>query len=184
MEIKIKSTQILQVLNIISWMIFVGICIDAGGFLTNTIYATAVSPNVASHFWGNLNLSELYNYDSGQFLVVTSYLIIVTVLKALLFFLIVKVLYDKKLNLKQPFNTAIGKFIFNMSYISLFIGLFSIWGKNYIQWIESKNITMPSIELLKIGGGDVWIFMGIVLLIIGFIFKRGIEIQQENDLTI
>jgi len=37
---------------------------------------------------------------------------------------------------------------------------------------------------MRLAGADVWLFMGIVLLIIAFIFKKGIEIQSENDLTI
>jgi hypothetical protein len=34
------------------------------------------------------------------------------------------------------------------------------------------------------GGSDVWIFMGITLLVIAHIFKKGIEIQEEHELTV
>ena len=43
---------------------------------------------------------------------------------------------------------------------------------------------MPDVQSLGLGGGDVWIFMGITLLVIAKVFKRGVEIQSENDLTI
>ena len=43
---------------------------------------------------------------------------------------------------------------------------------------------MPDIQYLKFGGADVWLFMGIILLVIAQIFKRGVEIQSENELTI
>ena len=36
MEIKISTKQILKILYVISWIIFVGVCIDAGGFISNT----------------------------------------------------------------------------------------------------------------------------------------------------
>ena len=43
---------------------------------------------------------------------------------------------------------------------------------------------MPTIHVLKIAGGDVWLFMGVVLFVIAYIFKRGIELQEELDLTV
>jgi len=47
-----------------------------------------------------------------------------------------------------------------------------------------KGISMPDDNSMGFGGADVWMFMGIILLVIAQIFKRGIEIQLENDLTI
>jgi hypothetical protein len=37
---------------------------------------------------------------------------------------------------------------------------------------------------LDFAGGDIWIFMGITLLVIAQILKRGLEIQEENDLIL
>lgn len=174
----------LKILYILSWILFIGLCIEAGGLLTNTVYILAVDADLASHFWGKLDLSNLYNYDAGHFFAVTTYLNIIAILKAILFYTIIKVIHDKHLNLVQPFNRAVGKFISLAAYIAIGIGLFSAGAKNYIQWIASKQVTLPEIEVLKIGGADVWLFMGIVLLVIAQIFKKGIEIQEENELTV
>jgi len=35
MEIKITAAQVLNVLHIISWILFIGLCLNAGGFLFN-----------------------------------------------------------------------------------------------------------------------------------------------------
>ena len=43
---------------------------------------------------------------------------------------------------------------------------------------------MPDTQLLHLGGADVWLFMAVILFIIAQIFKRGIEIQTENELTV
>ena len=43
---------------------------------------------------------------------------------------------------------------------------------------------MPDIHQLRIGSGDVWLFMAVVLIVIAEIFKKGIELQNENDLTV
>lgn len=47
-----------------------------------------------------------------------------------------------------------------------------------------QEVKMPDVQTLNIGGADVWLFMGITLFIIAQIFKRGIEIQSENELTV
>ena len=54
----------------------------------------------------------------------------------------------------------------------------------YTAWLRLNGIYVPSVEELHIGGADVWLFMSVVLFVIAQIFKRGIEIQTENDLTV
>ncbi|MDP1843587.1 MAG: DUF2975 domain-containing protein, partial [Sediminibacterium sp.] len=87
-------------------------------------------------------------------------------------------------NMDQPFNKEVGRFAFNLAYLALLIGLFSSWGVKYSLRLEGFNIKMPNIENLKMGGADVWLFMSVMLFVIAQIFKRGIEIQSENDLTV
>jgi hypothetical protein len=91
---------------------------------------------------------------------------IVAIMQAILFYLIVKILYNNKINVAQPFNTEIEYFISNMSYLVLGIGLFSYWGIENTNWLIAKRVTMPDIEILRLGGADVWSFMGIILLVI------------------
>ena len=101
-----------------------------------------------------------------------------------MFYLIVKILYDKKLNLLHPFNNDLKRFVANMSYLAMGIALFSYWGAKHNHWFLEKGISMPDDNSMGFGGADVWLFMGIILLVIAQIFKRGIEIQSENELTI
>ena len=184
MEIRITANQMLKVLHVLAWIIFIGVCIEAGGFLFNAIYTLAFSPAYAGHLWQQVDLSTLYQYDKGYYFTVICFIVIVAILRAILFYLIVKILYDKKLNLAQPFNKEVGRFILNVAYLSFGIGLFSFWGARYSGWLASKGVNMPVIEAMRIGGADVWLFMGVTLLVIAQIYKRGIEIQTENELTV
>jgi hypothetical protein len=184
MEIKITTKHILIVLNIITWLIFIGVCMEAGGFLFNTVYTMAWNPVGAEFFWNHLDLSGLYQFDKGHFLTEMILICIVAVLRALLFYVIVKFLYDNKLDLSKPFSLDMRRFILNIGYLSLGISFFAHWATNYTDWLVTKGVTMPSIRQLRIGGADVWIFMSVVLFVIAQIFKRGIEIQSENDLTV
>lgn len=184
MEIKISSQQIQIVLLVISWLVFIGLSIDAGGFISNAIYTFGFNSNLASHFWNGLDLSKLYQFDSGHFLVQTSLMSIVAVMKALLFYLIINTLQYKKLNFSKPFNEELKLFISKIAYLTLGLGLFSSYGAKYSKWLVSKQIPMPSIESLQLGGADVWLFMSVTLFVIIQIVKKGIEIQNENELTI
>lgn len=174
----------LQVLYILSWIIFVGVCIEAGGFIFNSFFTLAINPVDAKHFWPGIDLSDLYKFDHGHFFAETIYMIIVAVMRAWLFYLIIKILHDKKVNMDQPFNKEMGRFIFNISYVALFIGFFSWGGVKYTEWLIKQGVKMPDIQYLRLGGADVWLFMGVTLLVIAQIFKRGIEIQTENELTV
>lgn len=184
MEIKITTKQILNILAILAWIIFVGLCVDAGGIISNAFYTLVLNPQGASSFWLKIDLSSLYQYDSGYFLVETLLMSIAAVMKALMFYLIIRILSNKKLDMSQPFVQEVGRFVFNLCYLSLGIGIFSKWGVKYTEWLIKQGITMPDVTQLNLDGADVWLFMGVILFVIAQIFKRGIEIQSEHDLTV
>jgi cytochrome c biogenesis factor len=184
MTITITPTQILKVLHIVSWIIFIGLCVNAGGVLFNAFFALYINPIASRNFWQTINLGQLYDFDKGYFLAFTLLMVIVAVLKAILFYLIVKLLHDKNLDLNQPFNNKMTRFVANVAYLSLGISFFSKWGEDQTQWLIEKSVQMPTIQDLDLGGADVWFFMGIIFWVLKQLFKRGEAIQTENDLTI
>ena len=185
MEIKITTNQILRVLQILSWIIFIGLCIEAGGIIVNTFITLFINPAGVKNFWeGSEYLSSLFKFDQGHFIVITLIMIIVAVLKAIMFYLIVKVFTDKKLKISQPFSMELSRFIIYQSYLALGIGLFSHGGFKYSGWLTQQGVKSADLQSLQIAGADVWLFMAVILFVIVQIVKRGIEIQKENDLTI
>ena len=181
---EITSKQILKALNILSWIIFIGICVRTGGYLFNTIFLLTTNPFGSHYFWEGVDLSALCAFDQVWFMVIASLMIIVSVFKSLLFYWIIKILHDNKLNMEQPFNKEVCSFIFKLSYASLAIGLFSEWATNYSAWLAKKGISMPSPQSMHVDGAGAWLFIAVILFVIGHIFKRGIEIQTENELTV
>lgn len=184
MEIKITSRQILQVLNIVSWIIFIGICIDAGGYLVSSFYWFFFKPAASGFYWNHLGLLPLYEHDKGHFLVLCLFLCIVAVLKAIIFYRIVKLLQGNKLNMAQPFTREVGRFLFITAWLTLMVGFFCVFAGKYTGWLSEQALSLPTLQDMQLAGADVWFFMGITLLMISYIFKRGIELQAENDLTI
>lgn len=185
MEIKITTRQILKVLHILSWIIFIGLCIEAGGTAVNTFITLAVNPLGSNNFWKGADyLSSLYNFDSGHFFAITLTMTIVAVLKAIMFYFIVKMFMDKKLSMSQPFSLDLRRFILKLAYLALAIGLFSRCGFEYSEWLTEQGMQSANLQSIHIAGADVWLFMAVILFVIVQIVKRGIEIQNENDLTI
>lgn len=180
----ITTKQILSVLHILSWIIFIGVCIEACGSIFSAFYTLVINPINAKTFWEGNDLSGLYEFDRGHFFVETLLISITAVLKACMFYLIIKLLYNKKVSLSQPFSIEVRRFIFSIAYLTLFIGFFTAWGVKYTGWLVKQGVNMPDTQNLRLGGADVWLFMSVTLFVIAQIFKRGIEIQSENELTV
>ena len=186
MEVKITTNQMLKVLQVVAWIIFIGLCMEAGGTTVNTFITLFINPAGVHNFWeGSAYLSSLYDFDQGHFAAITIIMTIVAVLKAIMFYLIVKLFTDKKLRISQPFNLELRRFILKQSYLALGIGLFCQFGLKYSGWLSStKGLVTADLQSLHIAGSDVWLFMAVILFIIVQVVKKGIEIQNENDLTI
>ncbi len=88
------------------------------------------------------------------------------------------------MNISHPFSMELRQFILKMSYLALGIGLFSHSGFEYSVWLTKQGLATADLQSLHIGGADVWLFMAVILFVIVQIVKRGIEIQNENDLTV
>ena len=117
MEIKISTQLKLKIMYFLTGIIFIGLCIEAGGFIFNTLFTLFFNPIGANYFWKEIDLSDLYKFDSGYFCVIGFLMSLVTILKAILFYLIVKILHDKKLNLSQPFTNEFRRFIIIAPYL-------------------------------------------------------------------
>lgn len=179
-----RTSTSLIILLVLSWIIFVGVCIEAGSFITSTVGTMLWSPDGAKHLWHQADLTSLYYFDRGYFYIETIMICIVAVLRCIIFYLIIMLLHNKKLDLARPFNKELGRFTTQLACLSLLTGFFSLMGAKHAAWFVTKGVKMPDVELLRLGGADVWLFMGVILLVIAHVIKKGIEIQTENELTV
>jgi ABC-type Fe3+ transport system permease subunit len=181
---EISTKQILKILHVLSWIIFIGVFIEASGSIFSAFYTLVINSFNARTYWVGNDLSGLYKYDPGHFFAETLLISIAAVMKACIFYLIIKILHDKKLNMYQPFSKEVRLFIIKVSCLAFGIGLFTGWGVKYTEWLVNQGVKMPDTHHLRLGGADVWLFMSVILFVIAQIFKRGIEIQSENELTV
>jgi hypothetical protein len=180
----IKTDYILTALQVIAWVIFVGLCIEACGIITKMIASLFLSPAQADKFWQQINLDSIHLYNESIYVTIASTIVIVVVLKAIMFYLIVRIFQNKHVSIARPFNETTNRFVLKLGYLSLGIGLFSLWGAGIADGLAEKKVIIPDLRYLKLSGGDVWMFTGVLLLVVAYMFKKGIEIQTENDLTV
>ena len=184
MEIKITTRQILNVLKVLTWVLFIGLCVQAGGIIFSTLSSAFITPNVAASFWEGTNLGALYAYDRGYYFALAAISSIVSVLKAVLFYIILRLFTQETLRLERPFTGQLARFMLHATGLTAGIGFFCYYGAGFVEWLAGKGVNMPDTKALYMDGADVWLLMAVVLFVTGQLIKRGIELQEENDLTV
>ena len=184
MEITRKTKNLITLLSVICWVIFVGLCVEAGGFIVNGVLTHFLNAENANKLWQQADLSALYKFDVGHFTAISIFICLVAIMKVILFYFIIKISSSKNFNIQKPFNIEMYQFMNRIAYLCFAIGLFARAGTKYAQWLSEKGVLLPDINKMGIAGADVWLFMGITLIVITQIFKRGVEIQSENELTV
>ena len=171
---------VFKVLSIVAWIIFVGLCIDAGGLIVNFIFSFS-KPELVKNLYQKLDLSEMYNRSRWAFYSMYSFILVISILKAYLFYIVIRLI--SKLDLSKPFNSFVSEQITQISYFTLSIGLLS-----YIARETAKNLQHRGYEIDQLNqfwvDSQAFILMAAVIYVIATIFKKGVEIQNENDLTV
>ena len=167
-------------LKIISWLIFAGLCIEAGGLLVNFFFSL-YRPEFVKNLYQKLDLSDLYARSKMVFFGMYSFILFISVLKAVLFYIVVRLV--SKIDLSKPFNSYVSRQISLISYYTLTIGLFSYIARELAKNLQHQGYVTENLNQFWTDS-QAFILMAAVVYIIATIFKKGIEIQNEIDLTV
>lgn len=175
-----RSNIVFEILKIVAVSIFVGLCIEAGGLLVNFFFSL-YKPEMVSRLYQKLDLSALYAQSKWTFFSLYSFILFISVLKVVLFYIVMVLVI--KIDLSRPFNSFVSRKILQISYYTLSIGLLS-----YIARQSAKRVAQPGLSIENLNqfweDSQAFILMAAVVYIIALIFKRGVAIQNENDLTV
>jgi Na+/H+-dicarboxylate symporter len=110
-----------------------------------------------------------------------TFILAISLLKAYLFYLLIQLI--QKLDLSKPFNGFVSGQITQVSYLTLAIGLLSAIAQS-----TTKNLLEQGFDIDRLNkfwaDSEAFILMSAIIYIIATIIKRGVEIQNENDLTV
>lgn len=173
-----SKTPLLIFIQVITWIVFVGLCIKAGAIAISFFVSLAINAAASQDLYLGLDLSRVSEYNTGHYIAVVSLLLYLTVIKAQIAYLVIKLL--GKFNLDSPFaDGALPAYFFKISHIALFAGVIAIIGKGYFQWLAKKGIPAP----VSLSGEEILFFAG-VIYILAIVFKKGTALQKEADLTV
>lgn len=176
-----KSTYILKFLNVMSWITFIGLCIKAGSLLISYGVSMFINEVGAKNLQLGLDLSQLKAYDVIDYSIMVFCITTITIFEALLFYAVIQIFL--KINYVSPFHEKIGKLIQKMSAFSFFVGILSKITVSYSEKFIVMGMDFPHLTE-HIGHGDAFLFFAGILYFISLLFAKGIELQNENDLTI
>lgn len=167
-------------LQIVSWLIFVGLGIEAGGLLVNFIFSI-FKPEMVQNLYQKLDLSEMYNRSKWAYYSMYSFILVISLLKAYLFYLVIEL--TMKLDLSKPFSRFVSTKISQISYFTFSIGLISYIARQTAKNLQHHGYVTDNLNQFWTDS-QAFILMAAVIYVIATIFKKGIEIQEENDLIL
>ena len=170
-----KTEKILKFMHILSWIVFIGLCIKTGAILIS-YFVSIGNPEAAQNLYAGLDLSEYYNYSFRQYTFIVSYKVAIFATEAYIAYLVTKLL--STLNIQKPFNLEVQKLMQSISYSIFNLWILALVHNGHVQFVGQKN----NFDL-NLFSSD-FIFLAGIIFIFAQIVKRGIEIQSENELTI
>lgn len=170
-----KTEKILKIMKFFSWFAFIGLMIKAGAILV-TYLLSINNVEVAKNLYEGINLFEYRNHSFVHYSFIVGYKILLFIIEAYIAYLVIKLL--QKLNIKQPFNIHVQKYMHQISVGIFYLWVLAIVHNTHMQLIGKKH----NFELYLFSSD--FVFLSIIIFIFAQIVKRGIDIQSENELTI
>ncbi len=167
-------------LYIVAWLIFVGLSIEAGGLLVNFFFSL-YKPEFVQNLYQKLDLMQMYKDSRLAFFSVYSFILTISILKACLFYIVIRLMH--KMDLSKPFNSFVSGQISQISYFTLSIGLLSYIARQFVKNLMHYGFVPDNLNQFW-ADSQAFVLMGAVIYIIATIFKKGVDIQNENDLTV
>jgi hypothetical protein len=172
------NATILKIMNVLFWIVFIGLCIKTGALLISFFVSLFVNPVGAKDLYMGLNLSELRDYNLWYYIHMVTLIIALNGLKAYIAYLVVRIFL--KFDLAKPFNHDITALITTISNVALNTGILALVTDGVSNWLtKHEGVDVP----VRHGAGEILFFAG-VIYIIAIVFRKGTELQIENDLTV
>jgi hypothetical protein len=175
---KANTKSMLAILRILAFAAMIGYIVQAGSQIISFLVSFN-NPDATRNVYGVfLDLKAIHNYNATYYWYTMSFIIGLSVMHAYVWYRVVKLL--STLNLNNPFTRKVARALEEIG-----IQLFGIW---VVSVIADQSIH----AMAKHGGIDIGrlhpvhevLFIAGIVYIISQVFKRGIEIQEENELTV
>jgi len=172
---KSKTESLLKIMNVLAWVVFIGLMIQAGSIIIS--YAVSIgNPDAAKNLYRGWNMFPYRHQSFMHYTFVVGYKVLLYITQAYIAFLITRLL--RGLNISRPFNADVVKLMQKISYSILCVWLIAMAHNIHVAVLE-KSYGLVATYI----SGDA-IFLAGIVYVLAQMFKRGAEIQSENELTV
>lgn len=174
---KTRTTTILQILKFLALLAIIGFSIEAGSIIVSFI-VSFYNPEAAKNIYKGLDFSKIKEHNVWFYYASGIFLVAISIMKVIVWQNVLMML--SKLNLTDPFQLKMIKLMERISYTLIAVWIFGLFYNTIAAYIikETGLVLLNKIET------DSFLFMAGLVYIISQVFRRGIELQSENELTV
>lgn len=173
-----KTEKIIYALKLAISTVLVIYTLRGGGQIIS-FALSFIKPEAAKNIYGvDQQVFALQQYSNWYFIWAMLITIVTSVLKVYIAILAIKLL--SKLNITTPFSNEMASKIENISY-----NLMGIWAIAFVGRIYFKALARSTGLTIGLDNAVVeYIFIACIAFLIAQIIRRGINMQEENQLTV
>ncbi|GMQ30270.1 DUF2975 domain-containing protein [Algoriphagus confluentis] len=177
---KKTTNTLLWVIDVISTLIFCAMCATSAYLLILFFYHLFDSEGAKDWMIGK-DISQLFKLDNVHVAILFSFTLAISLMKAFAFYSTIKIF--STLNLVKPFSPEIATLISRISYMILAIGILGIITFRYSEILVTNGMDLNELQS-RWNDNYAYLLMGSIIFVIAQVFKKGLELKAENDLTI
>lgn len=162
-------------MNLVAWVVFVGLLIEAGAVLMSYLLSLQ-NPEGAKNLYLGLNLFDIMQFSQAAYAASIAFYVLILLLKAFAALIVVRLL--SSINIDHPFSQEVVALILKISRIILVAAAVVLLQRAFAFWLSEQNLQLESTS------PDGFLFLAGVIYVISQLFKKGVEMQTENGLTI
>lgn len=175
---KNQSNNVVILFHVLFWIIFVGLCIEAGTQVVSMILKLFWHYTVNPKLHYEPSFSNIFDISVKYYIGLKSFTIAILILKTYMTYLVLKIF--SVLKIENPFEEKMSRLIGWISILALEAGILSVIAAGYSDWLVKREVLSQPVEW----GGNEFLFLAGIIYIIGIVFRRGVEMQTEQELTI
>lgn len=170
-----KTQTILNIMFFLAWFVFIALLIKTGAVVTSYTISLFNS-DAAKNLYFDLDMSMYFNHSMTQYSILVMTKILLFSAQAYVAFLMTELLKD--FNLKNPFSQVVVRLMERICFSILFIWFITLVHNGHMKALEQV------VGVAANGSDDAYLLWSAMVYVLAQVFKRGIEIQNENEYTI
>lgn len=176
MSTKTQTETILTIMNVLTWIVFIGLMIEAGAVLVS--YGVGIiNPAAVTKMYKGLDFYGLSQYDFWLYTGIISLKAAILIIEAYTAYIVIKVLSTIKIT--NPFTMDVAQRLEKIAYMLILAWCAILLYNGQLKWLSKDIAGLQELSLST----DLIIYAGLVF-VIAQIFKKGVELQNENELTV